>query len=425
MENSENNKNISTEDIKWFSIIEKDGKKLLSVVLQEGEKIELQISLHVRELYDILNMTNYEYARNVVAKLVEWTMQQINQQNEEREIAWQAWLNSPENKSKKDLIDMAHEYSGMEKFCEILTIHNEFSDIYQSDPSFDFKDFEDITKMNDLLKILDADKKWLLTSASKMLGMNIATESKYWRKDIITQEWVKEHLPVLEKLFKAFWRSAFSKEDPRPWDHLHEDEQRIKRFTWFNFTVDEKKEEDDSIESDKRIIKSHTELAKLDIKGEIERILGIGGMRDRRYEEWVADHHDRNISEESNKIINTTTEIYKKLQLLWLYYKNELYIKTKDWSIPFTGSGDTEKSLDGMLYYKQHQEKYREEYKFVIDRMYGDEKDVHLRFIDLKIEDLSYGALRDVFDLLGESWLAPAFSIILSNGLLPGLITWK
>jgi hypothetical protein len=41
--------------------------------------------------------------------------------------------------------------------------------------------------------------------------------------------------------------------------------------------------------------------------------------------------------------------------------------------------------------------------------------------IDLKIDDLSYGALDDIFALLGESWLAPAFSLILSNSLLPKL----
>jgi hypothetical protein len=63
------------------------------------------------------------------------------------------------------------------------------------------------------------------------------------------------------------------------------------------------------------------------------------------------------------------------------------------------------KSIDGMLYYKQHQERYGngKRYRFIIDADDGSEKDVRRPLIDLKIDDLSYGALDDIFALLGES----------------------
>ena len=158
MENLEKNKHIWIENIKGFSIIEKDGKKLLSIVLQEGEKIELHLSLHIRELHDILSVDKYEYTKDVLFKLLQRTESQSIQQNREREIAFQAWLNLPKNQHKKEFIRLSRD-CGMEKLPEILDIHSDFSDTYQSNSSFDFKDLDELTKMNILLEIIDADKK--------------------------------------------------------------------------------------------------------------------------------------------------------------------------------------------------------------------------------------------------------------------------
>ncbi|MFA7717677.1 MAG: hypothetical protein WC875_03095 [Candidatus Absconditabacterales bacterium] len=419
IEKSGNDKNIGIKDIQGFSIVEKEGKKFLHIILKEGEKIEIQISLHVKELYDILSTDNFKNI-NILDRLLQWLTEELNNQHKGYKIAWEIWLNLPENKDKKELIELKDP--SIEQIMERLRITSEFSYDGENESSFKKEDMEILLELDTLLKVIDTDRKGLLLPAVKMLGIHSNPESEYGRKDIISKERIKEHLPTIEKLFKIFEKAAFSGENQRSWSQLNDDEKRILERE-IRTPISEEKKESSTMDSHNEIIKYNNTLVKIGLRNEMERMFGNLSTLSRRFEEYEAIHQDTEISGDTAKIVNSSYKIYEKLLLLGLYYRNELYIKTKDGSQPFTGSEMAGKSIDGMLYYKQHQERYGngKRYRFIIDADDGSEKDVRRPLIDLKIDDLSYGALDDIFALLGESGLAPAFSLILSNSLLPKL----
>lgn len=156
IEKSGNDKNIGIKDIQGFSIVEKEGKKFLHIILKEGEKIEIQISLHVKELYDILSTDNFKNI-NILDRLLQWLTEELNNQHKGYKIAWEIWLNLPENKDKKELIELKDP--SIEQIMERLRITSEFSYDGENESSFKKEDMEILLELDTLLKVIDTDRK--------------------------------------------------------------------------------------------------------------------------------------------------------------------------------------------------------------------------------------------------------------------------
>ncbi len=362
---------IKAEDISDFSLLNKEGKKFLKIVLTSGEKIEIQIAYHIHELYNILSYEPKE-VNNVLDEISQW-----------------------------------------------MRIKKTYSK-YKS------KDISKLTELDSILKILDAKKKWMILPMTKVLWIPANdAEARYWRKDIITKEWIKNNLKYIEKIFTAFQNVAFGNDNPRPFSHYSDEEihvlkQKLMHFEEQQSMTDEDKQKsrDESFEQN-TIEKTTRSWLIHGIKEEINKVFG-----NRWREMNLYCKNNEPLSEETKKIVDLGEKIYKKLQLLGLYYRGKLSIKTKEWLKPFIGQEMINKSVDGMLYYKDHQEKYSDKNDWITfrnDLEKNKEEDVYIMMRDLKINDLSYGALDEVLSLLGKSDLAPQLYVILSSGLLPGL----
>jgi hypothetical protein len=148
-----------------------------------------------------------------------------------------------------------------------------------------------------------------------MLGIHSNPESEYGRKDIISKERIKEHLPTIEKLFKIFEKAAFSGENQRSWSQLNDDEKRILERE-IRTPISEEKKESSTMDSHNEIIKYNNTLVKIGLRNEMERMFGNLSTLSRRFEEYEAIHQDTEISGDTAKIVNSSYKIYEKLLLL-------------------------------------------------------------------------------------------------------------
>ncbi len=117
---------------------------------------------------------------------------------------------------------------------------------------------------------------------------------------------------------------------------------------------------------------------------------------------------------------NVSENIYKQLKIIEYYFLNRLDIKISDEEkITFSSHEQANLSLDGLLYFRDHQEKNMDQ-RF-LDRMRGREQESPVFLKWLKISDLSYGALENAIKQLEEKDVAPIFWSLLRYHALPRL----
>ena len=252
-------------------------------------------------------------------------------------------------------------------------------------------------------------------------------EDIYSDRDIITNEWISDNFPVLEKLFPLFQRAAFSRDDPRSYSELNDDEKRIfDALLYEELSIQKEIKEDGQEENQElKIFNGNNEIRINTIKDEINKLFGRG-VSERRNNQFLRYKFDKPLDKETSTTVEISHSIYKKLVIIGLYYKKELYIKTADGKKLFTWPESAEESIDGLLYYKDHQEKYWGEnrYKFISDN-YGKPRETYIAIADVKISDLTYGSIQEAIGSLSKNEIAPTFSQTLSKALLPRLWTGK
>lgn len=264
-----------------------------------------------------------------------------------------------------------------------------------------------------------------LTSESER-DTNFTEDKETYRvEDIISKEWIANNFSTLEKLFPLFQRAAFSQDDPRTYNQLEDDEKRvIDAIIRQELSEVPKNNTTDDIWEQIAVFEGNNAIAVNTLKDELDNLFGRGVSR-RQERQFLRYHFDQELSKETSQTVQISHDIYKKLVIIWLYYKDELFIKTTDGKKSFTWPECAKDSIDGMLYYKDHQEKYGGEnrYKFIADNYSQKSKDTYIAIADIKITDLTYSSIQDVISLLSKEGIAPTFSIALSKTLLPQLWT--
>lgn len=361
-------------NIEDFFITENNSKDSLLIVLKNWEKIELQISTNIKELYDTLSMDISNIVNNTLHVLIDWATQEAK--------------NIPSGWEIKEGLNSS--------FFKLMEIKK-------------------------LLKTIEANAQWAL----KSIWSNEESRENYWHTDIITKQRIKDNYETLGKLFKVFQRASFSKDDPREYSELNDDEKRVveARLKEPIKREQEKEENEDSYQI--TISEKNQQLQQTWLKQELDKLFGFW-VSDRRLEQFRTYKKDWVLSKESSEILDVSNQIYKKLVILWLYYKDELHIQTPSGPEIFSWPECIDNSIDWNIYYKDHQEKYGWEnrYRFIMD-FHWKKKDLYIPIVDVKISDLTYGSMSEVICLLSKKWIAPAFSILLSNSLLPSLWEYK
>ncbi|MEI7477066.1 MAG: hypothetical protein WCJ81_00475 [bacterium] len=84
-----------------------------------------------------------------------------------------------------------------------------------------------------------------------------------------------------------------------------------------------------------------------------------------------------------------------------LYHQGKLHIRTANGKETFKDPIQAETSIDGMVYYEDHQERYAGDnfYKFIYSEDRGKEG-VFIAVTDLKIDDFRFDALEKTFQPL-------------------------
>lgn len=377
----ENNIIPNINEIDDLFITENEWKESILIILKTWEKIELQVATNIKELYNTLSLDKDEFIYKTINNLVERAKKVKENFLSEKKIEPKEWINS--------------------SFFKLMEI-------------------------NKLFKIIKLNSEWFLYTKNKSLSSKPESILNYWRSDIISKERISNYLPILEKLFKAFERATFSKDDPRDYYELNDDEKRLLQYE-LSQPIWDIKENDEEENNINHIVpyEKNDQLKQIWIKEEIDKLFGYW-IYERRFEQFNAYNEDLDLSPETSETLEISHKIYKKLVILWLYYKNELYIKTDSWTETFTWSECTKKSIDWNIYYKDHQEKYwwDKRYRFIMDS-HWQKKDTYIPITDIVISDLSYWSLSDVICLLSKKWIAPVLSIILSNWLLPWLWEYR
>lgn len=252
-------------------------------------------------------------------------------------------------------------------------------------------------------------------------------ELLYLRTDTIGPERLKQHVSALDKFSLAFQRLAWWSDDIREWGQLLADEQRVKatkRHPVSNVNV---WTGEDPIDIGGGLVIFHDSLRLPDLADEIENLFGENVNFARWYGVLASSHWKGKGSKEDDILMNIGYHIRYKLLVIAKYFRWEVHIKTTKWKEVFRGTAEQiTKSIDGMLYYKDHQEKYVDPdwdidiLKFDDDHE-NDPSTTLVPLVNIKITDLSYGALEEVFALLREEGIAPNTYMFLSSNLLAGL----
>ncbi len=252
-------------------------------------------------------------------------------------------------------------------------------------------------------------------------------ELLYLRTDIISPERLKKHASALDKLSLAFQRLAWWSDDSREWGQLLPDEQRLRATLAYQRSDVNVWTGQDTIHLGDGIILFHDSLRLPDLADEIEYLFGVNVNFWRWYSILAFSHGKGNESTEDDKIMDVGYHIRYKMLVIAKYFRGELHIQTAKWKEVFRGTAEQiTKSLDGMLYYKDHQEKYVDENWFVDNEKFDDDHEndpstTLVPLVNIKITDLSYGALEEVFALLREEGIAPNTYMFLSSNFLAGL----